>query len=583
MPLRLNEVSSLGALIQAAAAEWPDRPAHMRPSKEGFKPVTYAELGREVLEAAQGLSRYGLEAGDRVALIGETSPEWVVTDWACQTLGLTTAPIYPTLRPEDAQHIADDSGAKLVIAQTDALGDKVQGIERASMRRDQSLPFFGAPGHGLDPMDDGQIRQRLAAVGRHDIATIIYTSGTTGRAKGVMLEHNAFLWLCEQVRHTVEITEDDVFLSFLPLAHIFERFCGQSLTASRGACVAYAGSLASLSRDMETVRPTVMIAVPRFLESVQAKIEAGVAKQKPLSQRLFRMTMEAGKARTEGRFSPLGPILDRVVGAKIRAKTGGRLRFFVSGGAALPPHVSAFYRALGLPVLQGYGLTETCAASALNAVADARNETVGRPVTGVETMIAADGEILLRGPSIMRGYHNLPEETAACIDADGWFHTGDIGVIEDDGHLRITDRKKDLIILANGKNIAPQKIEGMLRESPFINEAVLYGDGEMSLSALIVPEFEAVRAWLAESEPQAPKTGEELVLHPRVLTRIKEEIAAVNSRLADFDKVKQHRLCPRAFSVDTGELTPSMKVKRPVVRRMYAELIDPMLGGPGSE
>ena len=580
MPLTLEQIPSLGALLLAAAEEWPQQNAQLRPIKGGHEPVTYQALAREVLEAAQGLSRYGLQRGDRVAIIGETSPEWAVTDWACHMLGLPTAPIYPTLGPEDAMHIVRDSGAKLVIAQTDELGAKISGIPVASMRKDQSLPFFGAPGQGEDPMTEEQIRARLAEVSRGDLATIIYTSGTTGQAKGAMLDHNSFLWLVDQVRHTVDITEHDVLLSFLPLAHIFERFCGQVLTASRGSCVAFSASLASLSSDMVTVQPTIMIAVPRFLESVQNKIVAGVKKQKPLSQKLFAMTMEAAAAKREGKFAPLAPVLDKVVGSKIRAKTGGKLRFFVSGGAALPPHVNAFYGALGIKVLQGYGLTETCAATCLNSERDPRLETVGQAINGLELKIAADGEILVRGPSVMMGYHNLPAETAAVIDAEGWFSTGDIGVLED-GHLRITDRKKDLIILGNGKNIAPQKIEGLLRESPMINEAVLFGEGEPGLSALIVPEFDALRAWLKESDPQAPSATEELAAHPRVVTRIKEEVAAVNARLADFEKVKQHRLAPHPFSIDGGELTPSMKVKRPVVRQIYAELIEPMLGKSG--
>ncbi|MEA2554099.1 MAG: long-chain acyl-CoA synthetase, partial [Fimbriimonadaceae bacterium] len=401
-----------------------------------------------------------------------------------------------------------------------------------------------------------------------DIATIIYTSGTTGEPKGAMLKHEGYTFLCASVVKTLPIDENDTFLCFLPMSHVYERFAGQVLPISCGACIAYAKSLASLASDILTVRPTIMLCVPRFLEATREKIVDATKKQPPAKQKLFDLALAQGVKHAQGKFAPLYPLANALVGKQIREKMGGRIRFFVSGGAALPPHVAEFYMAFGLKVLQGYGLTETTAGSSFNHPDRSKYWTVGEPLEGVEFKFASDGEILIRGKSVMKGYWNKPQETAEAIDAEGWFHTGDIGEMEGQ-YVRITDRKKDLLVLANGKNIAPQPIESKLKASPLIAEAVVLGDGLEHCIALITPNLDHLRAALNTDEKDSAK----LIQMPGAKPLIKAEIDKVNKTLAGFEMVKKFALLDKAFTIESGELTPSLKVKRKVVKERYKDLI----------
>ncbi|MFY9234459.1 MAG: AMP-dependent synthetase/ligase, partial [Fimbriimonadaceae bacterium] len=388
--------------------------------------------------------------------------------------------------------------------------------------------------------------------------------------KGAMLQHRAFTSLMESITSSLPIVESDTFLSFLPMSHVYERVAGQILPISCGATIAYARSIATLANDMVAARPTIMLCVPRFLEATMDRIVEGVGKQSPMKQKLFKWALAQGTARAKGGFAPFAGLLDKLVGAKIRERTGGRIKFFVSGGAALPPHVSYFYMAFRLKVLQGYGLTETTAASCVNHPDRNKPWTVGPPIPGVEVKIAADGEILIKGPTRMLGYYNMPEETAAAIDQDGWFLTGDIGEMED-GYLKITDRKKDLLVLANGKNVAPQMIENKLKESSLISEAVVLGDGMDYCCALIIPNFEALRKQVGSTQDDA-----ELVASEHAKAAIKSEIDAMNKSLADFERVKRHVLLGKALTIEAGELTPTLKVKRKVIKEKYSAEIQSM-------
>lgn len=567
---------SLGEMLRRSCRCFADRPAQMRPGKEGFTTRTYAELWQDVAFFARGLSALGLAPGDRVVILGESCWEWGCVDWACQTLGLTTVPVYPTLPPDQAAYIFRDSEAKAAVCLGPKMAAKLEVVE--------GKVLLVHPAPGFDSLDElaekGSLpeagwEESLAAIDEEALATIIYTSGTTGLPKGAMLPHRCFTHMNKGVFESLPITCDDTFLSFLPLAHVFERYAGHVLPVSVGACVAYAGSLASLGGDMIKVRPTIMLCVPRFLEATRGRIVEGMKKQKPVNQKLFAWTLQQGKIKADGGFAPLAPLLDRLVGTKVREKTGGRIRFFVSGGAALSPAVSDFYRALGLDVLQGYGLTETCAASCINHPGKNKPWTVGPPIKGVEVGLADDGEILIRGRSVMQGYYNLPEETAKAIDAEGWFHTGDIGAWDGE-HLKITDRKKDLLVLANGKNIAPQALENRLKESDYINEAVVLGDGSPYCYALIVPEF-TLLAEVLRKEGATVSTQEEISAHEKSKAILKAEIDRINATLADFEKIKKFSLLPKMLTVDDGELTPSMKVKRKVVKEKYQAWIDPMV------
>ncbi len=551
--------------------------ALMIPGAKGeYTELTYDQMFEQVFLYARALDGLGLKRGDRISLMAESCSEWALTDWAAQTLGIITIPIYPTLPPDQAQYIAKDSQSRLAVTLDKRLCDKLADIPDFpcySLRPGPGEPSLLAQAE-KSKLSKEEWNRRIDAIALDDFATFIYTSGTTGNPKGAMLTHRNFVSLCVAILDTLPIDNRDTFLSFLPLSHVFERFAGHVLPIGVGATIGYAGSLASLASDMQKVRPTVILCVPRFLESTRAKVMDGVEKQPPMRRKLFHWALSQGIKRARGEFAPFAGILDKLVGAKIREKMGGRINLLVSGGAALAPHVSEFYLAFRFNILQGYGLTETTAATCVNPPSDNRPWTVGPAIRGVELHIADDGEILIRGDSVMKGYYNLPEETAKAIDTEGWFHSGDIGEIEN-GYLKITDRKKDLLVLGNGKNVAPQPIENKLKESEFINEAVLLGDGQEHCSALIVPEFDRIKAFLKDQGVNETDP-EKMIAHDSVKALIKGEVEKANKTLADFERAKRHAMIPKPFTVDDGELTPSLKVRKKVVKEMYADIIKSM-------
>lgn len=560
------EAKSLGDALRKSCRSAPDKVAMMHPEGKGFANVTYKELESLVQGFCAALRDWGLVRGDHLALQSENCIEWALTDWACQCLGIVLVPIYPTLPPDQTQYIVLDAKCAGVLSSTEAQQQKVASLDI----RKKLLPQLASEA-STSSMSLEDWEQEIDRAGPEDVATFIYTSGTTGNPKGAMLPHRAILHVCYHAHRDIPLRTDDVFLTFLPMCHVFERVAGQALPIYMGATVAYSKSLASLANDMMTVRPTVMLCVPRFLEATMDRIVDGVKKQPPLKQKLFQLALEQGARRADGKFAPLAGLMDKLVGDKLRQRFGGRMRYLVSGGAALPPHVARFYRGLRLDILQGWGLTETSAGTCLNHPDRNRYWTVGEPLA-MDIRIADDGEILVKGPALMIGYYGLPEETAAAIDADGWFHTGDIGEFEGT-HLKITDRKKDILVLANGKNIAPQKIENLLKESGFIQEVVLFGDGHEYVYGLVIPQFDRVREQLSLSD-----ADDELVNRDDVRAFFKAEIDKVNKGLADFERVKKFALLNAAFTVDGGELTPSLKVKRKVVREKYAEVLRTLVG-----
>lgn len=570
----MSEVANtLGRMLRASCLQWKDKVAQIYPSDGSWKTVTYSELWEKARAYAGALQSLGLQKGDRVAIQSENRIEWAWVDWGCQCLGVVLVPIYPTLPADQSQYIVRNSGAKVVIAGDDAQAAKTRDLP--DVRVIQLLEGADsvaalAEAHAAD-LDDQAMNASIDSVGPQDVATFIYTSGTTGPPKGAMLAQENGPFLLSNVVKSLPIDQNDTFLTFLPMSHVFERVAGQWLPISCGATCAYSKGLASLANDLLSVKPTILLCVPRFLEATRDKILDGTKKAKPIQRKLFQAALSQGVTKAKGGFAPLFPVLNAIVGKKIRARVGGSIRFFVSGGAALPPPVAEFYMAFGLHVLQGYGLTETTAASAVNHPDRSRYWTVGEPIEGVEIKLAEDGEILIRGKSVMLGYHNLPKETAEAIDAEGWFHTGDIGEWEGK-HLKITDRKKDLLILANGKNVAPQPIENKLKESPWIQEAVLFGDGKEYVYGLIVPNFERLAAKFKE-QGRTFENNHAMAEDDSVKALLKEEISGINKSLADFEKVKKYALVDASFSVESGELTPSLKVKRKVVKEKFAEVL----------
>jgi len=448
-----------------------------------------------------------------------------------------------------------------------------------------AISFTDIERRGAEDTDaERRFHERIAQIPPDHVATFIYTSGTTGEPKGAMLTHHNLQSNVDACLQVIHAGPDDVFLSFLPLSHVFERMAGHFTAVACGATVYYCETLFTIARDMQIARPTVMLAVPRLFESIRDRVMENVTKQPPLRRRIFhwafRNASKAAQAvRGERRWTPWlrfkHRLADRLVLHKVRDLTGGRLRFFVSGGAALGRHTAEFFHAFGILVLEGYGLTETSPVVSVNRPEYYRFGTVGRPIPGVEVRIAEDGEILVRGPNVMLGYYNKPAETAEVIDPDGWFHTGDLGSIDADGFLRITGRKKDIIVLANGKNVAPVPIEEQLKTSPYIAEAVLFGDEQDVITALIVPNFEQTREW-AKMQGLLVQSDAELVALPEVKQLMKQEIDRLTTHLAEFEKVRRFTLLDHPFSIETGELTPTLKVRRHFIKQRYAKELEAM-------
>ncbi|MEX1129426.1 MAG: long-chain fatty acid--CoA ligase [Vicinamibacterales bacterium] len=553
-----------------------------------------------VRDLSLGLEELGLAAGDRVAVVAEGCPEWCATDLAVAAAGGVTVPVYPTLTAAQAGYIVNDSGATLAVVSNRTQVEKLIGREArlSGLTAILVMDVDGGPWpKGVVPLRDLAARgrqrvltradeaqhfeERVAALDRQALATIIYTSGTTGEPKGVMLTHHNVLSNVEATTDLLGVTADDVALSFLPISHAFERIAVYTYLYA-GAAVTFAESLDTLARDMVTVRPTLMTAVPRVFEKLYAHIQETAA-QAPVARRaVFRWAVAVGHRRSTRvrRGEAAGPLLaledrlaDRLVFRRIRAATGGRLRVLVSGGAPLPRPLAEFFDAIGLTIIEGYGLTEASPVLTVNPLDRPKFGTVGCALPGVELRIAADGEILARGPNIMRGYYHKPEATRAVLDQDGWLHTGDLGTLDPEGYLTIIDRKKDLLITSGGKHVAPQPIEDEIRRHPLVAEAVLVGDGRTFIAALLVPDFPALERRLAALD-RPGGARDTLVTRPDVVALFQEVIDAVNATRAPFETIKRFALIPSAFTIAAGELTPTMKVKRRVIEDRWRALIE---------
>lgn len=547
-------------------------------------PLTWREVAVKICMLARGLRGLGIRPGDRVVLVAENRPAWFVADFAVMAIGAVTVPAYSTNTEADHLHILDNSGASAVIVSTRRLAERLLpaafrcpdvrffiSIEDLALRQ---KPHFDVL-TWREVMERGEadhsnIRGAASAITRDELSCLIYTSGTGGAPKGVMLSHGAIL---ANVAGAVDVLSDlvlgdEVFLSFLPLSHAYEHTVGQFLPIAIGAEIYYAGSVDRVANDMAEVRPTIFSAVPRFYELIQQRILLGVRKQGGLRQRLFDWTLALGRRRYERPESVglaarlLDLLLDRLVRKKIRARFGGRLKALVSGGAALDPGLAVFFRAIGLPIFQGYGQTEAAPLISVNRPLRPKLHTVGPPIRGVEARIADDGEILVRGPILMRGYWRNEEATAHAI-RDGWLHTGDIGEIDADGDIRITDRKKDLIVVSGGDNVSPARIEGLLTLRPEISQAVVWGDGRPHLVALLVPNADWLRGWAHE----AGKTFElpALAADPAVQKALGAAVNEVNRSLSVIEKIRRFAVVPEPFTIDNGQMTPTLKVRRHVV------------------
>ena len=597
-----DELRTLAALPFHVVGRHP-KPALMRRCRgDAVEELSTQECFDRIRDFSLGLGALGVEPGDRVAILSDSRPEWVIADLAALTAGAVTAPIYPTLPEAQVRYILADSGARVAVVADATQAAKVraawddlpalsalvimdsdgesEGTRGASGREELSLAEATDRGHRRLMTEDGlgrEYKERATAIAPDQLATIIYTSGTTGEPKGVMLTHGNVAGNVMDGGAVVQVHAEDEALSFLPLSHAFERAV-VCLYLYHGVTVTFAESLDTIARDLATVKPTVMTGVPRVYEKFHARVHEAVAGAPAVRQRLFHWAVGVGLQRARAQFAGRSASLlarlrlslaERLVLSKVRGRLGGRLRFVVSGSAPLSTPIAEFFFAIGIPVVEGYGLTETSPTLTVNPLERPKLGTVGPAIRNVELKIADDGEVLARGPNVMRGYYGKPEATAEVM-RDGWFCTGDIGSLDDDGYLTILDRKKELIVTAGGKNIAPNPIEAELKRSPLVAEAVLIGDRRPYVSALLVPDFTA----LATRAAVEGASREEIVERPDVVALFDEVVNRANDGLARHEQIKRSALLPAEFGIATGELTPTLKVKRRVVAQRWSDAIE---------
>ncbi len=568
--------------------------AAVRHKRDGsWQDVSWAELARRSRDVSDGLASLGIGPGDRVAVLGDTNLEWMIADLGILGAGAVTATIYQSNQPEEVRYILEHSGARLVLCDSAAQVAKVRVVRSRLPRLEGIVRAQGAAADGFERTFEDLERagqawrqanpraheERVGRIGPDDPATLIYTSGTTGLPKGVVLTHGNWTYEAAAVESIRVIGPDDVILLFLPMAHSFAKVI-QAAWLATGCSCAFVESLDKIMDNASEVRPTVMPAVPRIFEKAYNTVVAKGFATPGLKGRLFKLAMESfdayAAAREQGRsYASFGLLVGRKLvfpklTAALNERFGGRMRFFVSGGAPLSPRIAWFFDTLGFTILEGYGLSESSAASFVNRPGQNRIGTVGPPVPGTEVRIADDGEILIRGPGVMRGYWNDAAATAEVL-RDGWLLTGDIGHVED-GFLRITDRKKDIIVTAGGKNVAPQNLENELKAAdPLVSQVMVHGDKRKFLSAIVTLNAESARGWATENGVPATAALHD---HPVVIARIQQTIDAVNERQASYATIKRFAIAPADFTQESGELTPTLKVKRKVVTQRFKDVLD---------
>jgi len=591
---------SLTAMFFTRAVERGDQPFLWAKRGEEWRATSWTEAARQVAALARALTSLGIRPGDRVMLVSENRPEFCIADLAIMTAGAITVPTYTTNTTRDHAHISADSGARAVIFSTAKIAQALMPAVLRShiefaITMEKQKPVQGAVVHdwdsliGAHPAEPATAAAALTAT-REDIACIIYTSGTGGAPRGVVQHHGAILCNVEGCADIIASDfgwGDEVFLSFLPISHAYEHSGGQFLPIGLGGQIYYAESLEKLAANIAEVRPTIMVVVPRLFELLRARVSRAVEKQGGLAAMLLEQALRVGANRYANggklplRDKPLAFLLNRTIIPKLRARFGGRMKALVSGGAPLNPDVGIFFDALGLTLLQGYGQTEAGPVVSCNRPAvGLKMDTVGPPLRNVEVKIAGDGEILVRGELVMKGYWNNDAETARTL-RDGWLHTGDIGELDEKGRLRITDRKKDLIVNDKGDNVAPAKLEGMLTLQPEIGQVMVYGDRRPHIVALIVPDPEWTKEWATASGKPADLNA--LRDDPAFQAAIRAAVDRVNTELSVIEKIRRFAIADEPFSIDNEMLTPKQSIRRHVIRAAYQGRLDALYGARGEE
>ena len=570
--------------------------ALMLVKREGqYRPISTAEFSQRVRNISAGLRALGLKREDKLIILSENRPEWVMVDLAAICLGAVTVPIYTSLTPQQIRYIINDSEARFVVCSSPEMWAKLEVIKpelplvvRYIMIEDLApagvLPLkeVEKEGEKENQQKPEEFEKIALSIGPDDLATIIYTSGTTGVPKGAMLSHYNLVSNVQALRSVIEFTNKDTALSFLPLSHVLERMCTFAWIYV-GATIAYAESVDTVAQNLVEARPTIMVSVPRLFDKFYARVIDNVLSSSSLKKKIFFWALKVGRKHAQKKINKEGisfwlkfryRLAYKLVFSKIVEKTGGRVRFFVSGGAPLSRDIAEFFYAMGILVIEGYGLTETSPVIAVNRLEDFRFGSVGKIVPGVEVRIAPDGEIWARGPNVMKGYFKKEAETREAFE-DGWFKTGDIGYLDKDGYLVITDRKKDIIVTAGGKNVAPQPIENTLKTSPYIANAVVVGNHRKFVSALVVPDFDKLEIYARENNITFANR-QELIGRPEIYEFYMNEVDRLTPHLASYEKIKKITLLDRDFEIEAGEMTPTLKVRRKIVEDRYRHLIDSM-------
>ncbi len=590
---------SVPDMLRSNAREFSSRLALKYRKQGAFVTLTYAAYYERALMVSRGLGKMGVKQGDRIAVLSENRAGWVIADMGILCTGSVTVPIYPTNTPEQIEYMINHSGAKIVFVSGKFQYGKLLKVRAAIPGVELVVSFerfLGDPGlpvttfyqlseidSPITPEEKKEIEAKIDLIKQEDMLTLIYTSGTTGVPKGVMLSHNNIL---TNTRYMTEqsgaINENDVVLSFLPLSHILERTAGYYMTIRNGALLTFADSIEKVPENMMEIQPTVMVSVPRLFEKIYHRIFENAHQMPSVKKALFHWAVEVGKQYVAATYIHKHPssllnikyaLADKLIFSKVRARFGGRMKLFCSGGAPLDKNINEFFWVIGIPIFEGYGLTETSPAISFNNFAHIRFGSVGFPLPETELKIAADGEILVKGPQIMLGYYNNPEATAEVFQ-DGWLKTGDIGHI-DEGFVFITDRKKEIIITAGGKNIAPQPIENELKMDKYVSSAFVHGDRKPYITALIVPNIERLLEFAKERHIHYFEL-DDLVMHDPVQKLFEQRLADINSRLAPYETIKKFVLLPHDFSIEGGELTPTLKLRRKIIYEKYKHRIEDM-------
>jgi len=565
-----------------------------------YRGISYDELGKKVKNFALGLAAFGIKKGDKVSILSENKAEWAISDLSILSLGAINVPIYPTLTPPQIEFILNDADAKIIIVSTNEQAYKIKEIfnnlpllkhviyiEKVPAPQEYMSYFAYLYEKGVDfnNKNPNYFDNALNALEPDDPCALVYTSGTTGKPKGVILSHNNILSNVKGGAETLNVKCTDIFLSFLPLSHVFERMAGQFCPFYAGSTIAYAESIDTVAHNLGEVKPTLMCSVPRLFEKIYARVLENAEAGSPIKKKIFFWAVKTGKkyskALKKGKISAFlkfkHKLASKLVYSKIQEKVGGNLRYFVSGGAPLSKEIGEFFDAVGIKILEGYGLTESSPVISVNLEKKYKFGTVGPALTkgGVEIKIAGDGEILTKGPHVMQGYYKNPEATKKVIDEDGWLHTGDIGFLDEDGYLTITDRKKNIIITAGGENIAPAPIENTLNASPLIEQVLVVGDKRKYLSALIVPNLDFLISY-AKEQNISFNNLKELAEKTEIVNHYLKEIERLTVDLARFEQIKTIKLVPKLFTIEDNELTPTLKIKRKFVEQKFEDLIEMM-------